>query len=325
MSDAVSPPDLAPPDIAFLRTGNTGVDYVTTLDSGVPGPHLVVNGLVHGNEVCGAIAIVRLARLGIRPLRGKLTLALANVEAFRRYDPSQPLAARCVDEDFNRVWSDRILDGPGDSVERRRARALRPIYRQADAVLDLHSMTSGREPLLLCGRTARARRLARDLGFPRWVIADSGHAAGPRLLEYGDYAAPDDTEGVNGGKVALLAECGQHEDPTSAQVALTLCALFLRRFGLIAEETAAALAPSPHAAASQIVVEVAEAVTAASDGFVMARDFANMEILPAAGTLIGHEQGRPVRTPHDDCVLIMPARKARRGQTVVRLGRMAAA
>ena len=47
----------------------------------------------------------------------------------------------------------------------------------------------------------------------------------------------------------------------------------------------------------------------AADGFVRHR------------TLIGRDNGHEVRTPYDDCVLIMPSRRLARGQTAVRLGR----
>ena len=42
------------PDITPYRKGNTGVDYVTTLDSGRDGPHVLVVAVTHGNEICGA-------------------------------------------------------------------------------------------------------------------------------------------------------------------------------------------------------------------------------------------------------------------------------
>lgn len=41
------------PDIARHAPGNTGIDYVRTFDSGVAGPHVMINALTHGNEVCG--------------------------------------------------------------------------------------------------------------------------------------------------------------------------------------------------------------------------------------------------------------------------------
>ena len=47
-----------------------------------------------------------------------------------------------------------------------------------------------------------------------------------------------------------------------------------------------------------------------------------MELIARAGTVIGHDGGRPVATPYDDCVLIMPSMRLRKGETAVRLGRI---
>jgi hypothetical protein len=78
--------ELTPPDIEPYRAGNTGIDYVTTLDSGSAGPHVLVTAVTHGNEICGAIALDRLFRAGLRPRQGKLTLAFDNVAAYRSFD-----------------------------------------------------------------------------------------------------------------------------------------------------------------------------------------------------------------------------------------------
>ena len=51
------PVEISAPDISGYRKTNTGVDYILTLDSGFPGPHILVTAVVHGNEPCGAIAI----------------------------------------------------------------------------------------------------------------------------------------------------------------------------------------------------------------------------------------------------------------------------
>ena len=80
------PVELQAPDIQAHRRSNTGADFVHTFDSGAPGPHVMVNALTHGNEICGAIVVERLLRRELRPTRGKLTLAFANVEAFFRFD-----------------------------------------------------------------------------------------------------------------------------------------------------------------------------------------------------------------------------------------------
>jgi hypothetical protein len=49
--------------------------------------------------------------------------------------------------------------------------------------------------------------------------------------------------------------------------------------------------------------------------------FTGLEVIAEAGTLIGWDGDREVRTPYDDCVLVMPSKRLYRGQTAVRLGR----
>ncbi|HYG89428.1 MAG TPA: succinylglutamate desuccinylase/aspartoacylase family protein [Azospirillum sp.] len=314
MSESRSPIDLTPPDIAPYRRGNTGIEYVTTLDSGRLGPHVVINALTHGNEICGVTAIDTLFRLGVRPTRGRLTLVLANVAAYQTFDPQNPYSSRYVEEDFNRLWSPDVLDGRRDSVELRRARKLRPVFDAADLLLDIHSMTNDTAPLTLCGRTARGRELAKRLGYPFWIVADEGHAAGRRLLDYDGFADP------HGSRSALLVECGQHWKAETGNTAVETCLRFLLMQDMI--DPAVALPRLSKHSERLRMVEVTQAVTAQSDDFAFARPFMGLEVLPRAGTPIGRDGDRPVLTPYDDCVLIMPARRAKAGQTVVRLGRV---
>ena len=129
--------ELTPPDISSYEAGNTGTPYVTTFDSGKPGPHVLVQALTHGNELCGAIALDYLFREGVRPVAGRLTFVFANIEAFASWDTSNPNRSRYVDEDFNRVWSDETLKGTRHSTELRRARELLKFVDAADFVLDI--------------------------------------------------------------------------------------------------------------------------------------------------------------------------------------------
>lgn len=304
----------SPPDIGPYRHGNTGVDYVTTLVADRPGPNVVINALMHGNELSGAIAVDTLFRLGIRPLRGSLTLAFANVEAHQRFDPARPYASRFIDEDMNRIWAPRVLDSSRTSVELRRARALRPIYEQADLLLDLHSMTNDTAPLTLCGQTVRGQRLAAALGHPGWIVADAGHDSGRRLLDHERFSAPDGTA------TALLVECGEHWRTETAATALEVSLRFLLALGMIDPELAAPYVPERTAA--HRLVEVTEAVTVHHDDFAFIAPLAGLEIIPRAGTVIARDGGRAVVTPYDDCVLIMPAKRVKPGNTAVRLGRI---
>ena len=40
------PVEILPPDISGYKKTNTGVDYILTLDSGFPGPHVLVTAVV---------------------------------------------------------------------------------------------------------------------------------------------------------------------------------------------------------------------------------------------------------------------------------------
>lgn len=319
MSDVLPKIELMPPDIAAYRRGNTGVDYVTRLDSGQPGPTVLINALTHGNEPCGAHAIDVIHRLGRHPARGSLILSFANVAAFHAFDPARPLLSRYIDEDMNRVWSPEVLDGPGDSTELRRARQLRPFVDAADIVLDLHSMQNPTDPLILCGRAERGRRLARLIGTPEWVVADAGHRAGRRIIDYDPFIQP--LGQALGGKTAILVECGQHWERSAAVVAIQATLQLLVELAMVNGDLAASHLPAKPLPA-QTLIEVTEAVTAVDDDFAFRQDYLGMEEIERAGTLIGTNGGLDVRTPYDRCVLIMPARRPRKGQTAVRLGRV---
>jgi len=97
------PIELTAPDIGPYQAGNTGIDYITCLDSGKAGPHVMLTAVVHGNELCGAIALHWLFRHDVRPLKGKLSLGFMNVAAYLSFDPANPTVSRFVDEDFNRL------------------------------------------------------------------------------------------------------------------------------------------------------------------------------------------------------------------------------
>jgi len=214
--------ELAAPDIARWRTGNTGVAYVHSFEGPRPGAHVLITGLVHGNEICGAIAIDRLLSDRLRPARGRLSLAFVNVAAYERFDPAEPTASRFVDEDFNRLWSPGVLDGPRSSAELNRARELRPLVASADLLLDIHSLQQGADAMLLCGPLEKGRSLARQVGAPAMVVADSGHAAGTRLRDYAGFAD-------SGSSLSVAASAGSSASASSSVSPWSLSFFF---FGL---------------------------------------------------------------------------------------------
>jgi predicted deacylase len=316
LSDLKFNVELTPPDISAYRMGNTGVEYVTTFTATEPGPHVVVLGLTHGNEICGAIAIDKLFRASIRPRRGKLTLGFNNVAAYQEFDPRYPIASRYVDEDYNRLWSSETLDGPRNSTELQRARTMRPIVDQADYLLDLHSMQYATAPLMLAGLLDKSRALARQLGIPELIMCDAGHAAGPRMRDYGGFGDPASP------KTALLIEAGQHWEKRAAEVATDVTLRFLIALGTVTRDDVTALGgPDFDATPMQKVIEVTQAVTITGNRFEFVAPYVGLEVIEKQGSLIGHDGDQEVRTPYDNCVLIMPSRRLIRGQTAVRLGR----
>lgn len=306
---------LFPVDITPWKKGNTGIDYVTTFDSGKPGPHLMINAITHGNEVCGCHALKFLFENNIQPSRGKLTLSFANVAAYESFDARYPYASRFVDEDFNRLWNEETLDGPRQSLELTRARELRPAVDRADHLLDIHSVELPQAPMLLAGTRAKGRALAAGLGMPRHVVMDAGHAAGKRLR---DYARFDDPAAPG---AAMLVECGYHFYEEAATIAIQTSLRFLAHYEAVDRAVLEAhLDPAPQE--PQLFIEVTGPVTIATDHFRFTRRFEGFEIVPEAGTLIGHDGDTEVRTPYPDCVMVMPTHEPLKGKTAVRLGRL---
>ena len=69
------------PHIEKWAAGNTGIPYLWTFDSERDGPHVGIQALTHGNEVCGAIALDFFLGEAVRPVRGKLSFCFANAAA----------------------------------------------------------------------------------------------------------------------------------------------------------------------------------------------------------------------------------------------------
>jgi predicted deacylase len=302
------PVHLSPPDLSPWRVGNVGVEGVISHGTDATGPHVALICLVHGNEYAGAVVLDRLLRAGLRPLVGRLTCIFANLAAFRQFDPAQPTASRFVDEDLNRVWDREVLDGPRVSAELTRARTLRPLIDTVDILLDLHSMLWPSDPLMLCGTTAKGRALATRIGVPGLIIADSGHGTGRRLMDYGPFADPE------APAIANLIEAGQHWQASTVATTEAAVRALLHETGLM---------PVPgHITVPSRAAEVTHTVSATTSGFAFVRQFRGGEVIPERNTLIAVDGTAEIRTPYDDCLLVMPSLRPSRGHTAVRLGRV---
>ena len=310
------PIELAFPDISDWRKGNCGIDYVHTFDSDVPGPHVMAKALVHGNEVCGAIAIDTLLAAGLRPIKGRLSFGFANVAAYLRFNAADPDAARYVEEDMNRVWSDAVLGGARNSPDLQRARELRPFLDTVDLLIDIHSMHETSAPLVMCGPLEKGVRLAAAIGFPEHVVIDDGHASGKRLRDYDDFGNP------NSEKNALLIEAGQHFSRRNREVALEATCRFLLHTGVV-DACSVRHFMAEELQPRQIFIQITHSIVVRSMAFSFVENFQGLETIAKAGTVIAYDGDTEIAAPYDNCVIVQPSlRHLAPGATVARLGRI---
>jgi hypothetical protein len=316
MSPIAQPPlpsfevQVTAPDIGRWLAGNTTVRGFTTRDSGVAGPHVALLAITHGNEIAGAIVLDRLLSAGLTPARGRLTFGFVNLGAYERFDPRQPTVSRFIDEDINRVWDTAVLNSARRSAELDRAREIRPLIDTVDVLFDLHSMLWPSDPLILCGTSPKGKRLALGAGVPALVVADHGHASGRRIIDYPRFAEAATP------CAASLVEAGQHWQEA------TVDTMFASVSGLLRHLDLAAL-PLPERRIQRFA-EVTMAVTASTSNFAFVQPYRGGEVIARRNTLIALDGETGIRTPYDDCLLIMPSLRPSRGHTAVRLAQFVA-
>jgi predicted deacylase len=289
--------EVVQPDLSAYRQGNTGVDYVHRFESGRPGPHVLVNALTHGNEICGMVAATHLLDSGVRPKIGTLTVSFAHVEAYDAFDPAQPFENRQLVHNLNRIWSDEWLDGPEDSPELRRARELRPVVAAADHILDIHSTSQPVAPFWVYPAFARNAAAALAIGRPAiHLVMPKGLGSGTPLIQHGRHGEEESPAGA-----AMVVECGQHFLQATADLATAVSLDFLAHFGLVERD------PSTPEPGPQQRFELLQTCMVKTEEFRFARPLLGFEVF-AKGELIATDGAEEIRAPCEDCTVLMPAR-----------------
>lgn len=296
-----------PVTMQALSEGCDGVSHVLRLESGAPGPHVLVNAMSHGNEPCGLAALRLILDHADALCRGSITLVLANPAAALAPGTAGGLGRRSLERDFNRLWAEAEApvraDGP-ESAELARARTLLPFYREADILLDIHSLATPGDPLLLYHPTPCALRLA--AGFPRPLT----HVRFARPLHDGTLLVEQSRFRDAPGRAAFVLECGHHDDPQSAVVAASFAARLLRLAGSWHADAVAEPAwPVPNDRPSHLLearemlrpsgeefrfLMPLDAVITVPDGTTYAADSLAEHVAPWPGTAIVLPRERPV-------------------------------
>lgn len=253
-----------------------------------PGPHVLILGGIHGNEVTGVMLVEEMRRdldAGTLALTsGTLTLAIGNPRAVElNARGSEPHA------DLNRMFTPATLDPNGpDTYEARRARELAPLLASADIAVDMHATNKPSDPFLVAiTDTPKHRELCRF--FPCDTI-----------LIVPDRVVPGTTDALvdaHGG-VGIAFESGWVGDLTRVgQMRAAVEGILSRAGMLVAPETL-------HDA--QTTYEMTEAITLTERGFAFAPGRGERNFEPfAQGDVIGRHGEEPVVAPYDG-VLMFP-------------------
>ena len=274
-----------------------------------PGPRLVVTGAVHGNEVAGTRGIERvLAEFDAgttRLVRGSVTFVpVCNPLAYR-------LQRRIGERNLNRRLQPTAT--PQD-YEDRIANVLGPLLARHDVLLDLHSFRSPGRPFVMRGpadntgplepfaHAAAEARLAAHVGVDRvvdgWMAAYAAGVARRKARGLTPGAVHEDpsygvgtTEYMRAqGGYGVTLECGQHDDPAGADVAVHAIHQTLALLGLVDR------APAPPPASIECLTLDA-VIDRHADGDHFVKAWTSFEPLAAGELVARRADGSEVRAP----------------------------
>ncbi len=274
------------------------------------GPKLIVLGAVHGNEVCGNLAIRQILTAlnsgDILVRRGSVTFVpVANPLAWkqRSREGQRNLNRRLQPTDHPVEFEDHV------------ANWLCPLLARHDVLLDLHSFHTPGEPFVMLGpddndgplepftRSAEERAMARHLGIHRFVDGwlDT-YARGVARRRTGD-AGADPGYGIGTteymrsvGGYGVTVECGQHDDAAAVDVARRCILNTLAFLGLTD-----GAAPKPVDRIEHL--RLVDVVDRHDEGDLFMHHWDSFDALRAGESIGTRADGTPVTAPHDGLIL----------------------
>jgi predicted deacylase len=279
-----------------------------------PGSRLIVTGAVHGNETCGTKAITRvLAEIDSDTLpvvAGEVTFVpITNPLAYAKGE-------RSGDRNLNRNLGPK--DPPAD-FEDRVANWICPLLARHDVLLDLHSTRGNTEPFAMLGpkdnagpiepfkHSAQERAMARILGVRRFVEGWLGtYAKGVERRVKAGLGSGLNTDSRYGvgtteymrsvGGYAITLECGQHESPSSPEVAYRAIRNTLAHLGITGE-------PAPKRVDQYEALRIQDVIDRAHEGDRFAREWASFDRLTQGGVIATRDDGTVIKAERDGWIL----------------------
>lgn len=273
------------------------------------GKTLLVMGGIHGNEVCGPIAIGRFLvehAAGLWPLMaGRIIFApICNPKAYLEQK-------RFIDVNLNRVISPSCINPPHTTYEQTLVRSVIDLINVADYVLDIHSYSSGTRPFLFLDKdTPDLRSFASSLPYEDWVAGWPELYAQEESLNSGDTIS----YALSHNKQAILVECGNHTDPKAPNIAYKTILSTLLHFGFISGHTLPT--QTQHTPACYKVETV---VTKPSTG-EFSKNWQHLDFVQQDTVLASLEDGTVLKSPYAG-VILLPDPAAAIGQEWFYMGK----
>lgn len=266
------------------------LDQIVTVDSGVPGPTVVILAGVHGNEVAG-IELVKnyIQTRCLNILKGKMHFAFGNPKAIAGN-------TRFTEVDLNRQFASTVQNTT--TYEYSRAQFLKKLFQSADVLIDLHaSFTAQTNPFIICERNA----INIIKSMPISTICFGLDAVQPGGTDY--YMNQI-------GKIGICIECGYLDDANGVQVADQCVKSALKALGMTQAETLPMVPQQLFDAYIQYYSK--------TDCCTLSKQFADFEVV-LQGQLLATDGAIEVRAEQDSSILFAHSVKASHKEVFVLL------
>jgi predicted deacylase len=172
-------------------------------------PSLLVLGAIHGNEICGPIAIQRIMQHidnGLLSIKGwSVTFVpISNPEAYKQW-------VRYVDTNLNRLFGHKEMQG-NSGYEEWIVGQLEKLVETHDYLVDIHSLSGGNDVFLF---QSKYDQQTTQLALSTWV---SQCITWRDQVYHNQWWTTDDYAWTL-WIPALCVECGRHTDPHAPQIA----------------------------------------------------------------------------------------------------------
>lgn len=261
-------------------------------DSGHNGSQFLITGAIHGNEICGPIAIEWLRDLidtgRIRITKGTLTLIpICNPRA---YDEK----VRFSERNLNRYFFPK--DNPV-YYEDELQNALSPFFEKTDILLDLHSYHSQGDAFAFVSPDKE-----QELNFATMFGLDIFlHGFGSGYDDPKEAMGTTEYTRLHGG-YGVTVECGQHDDPASVDAAKTAILGALYHLGVVdMDDDLKAQVPAKRSTADIRWMEVKHVYKRTRAGKL--NNLSQFQPVSKGETLASYDDGEVIESPMDGYVV----------------------